>query len=190
VLALLPLLRSTDEDDVRLDDPTAVRESLPRELAGDVPAAAAVAAEPAALRLTERINLRLIGALGRALVAVVVGLVVTAFFCVFGVLTVNDAVTASWSGGPPDVWWQFTVGEHRYTLTAEHVRVAMFLGVFSALYFVVSASTDRHLADALSADTRAHVQQCLAVRAVYRADRAELSLRSARRGRGRRRRSR
>lgn len=190
LLALLPLLRSGDEDAAEFADAAAIRDALPAELAAEAPAAGAgTRSAPPSLSLTERVNLRLIGALGRALVAVVVALVVTAFFCVFGVLTVNDAVTASWSGGAPDVWWQFTVGEHRYTLTAEHVRVAMFLGVFSALYFVVSASTDRHLADTLSADTRGHVRQCLAVRAIYRVDGAAAARRRPGRGRGRRRRS-
>lgn len=191
VLALLPLLRSVD-DEVRFDDMAAVRAALPAELAADTPGLAAGGGAPpgsASLSLTERVNLRLIGALGRALVAVVVGLAVAVFFCVFGVLTVTDAVTTTWIGGTPDVWWRFTVGQHSYTLTAEHVRVAMFLGVFSALYFVVSASTDRHLADALSADARVHVQQCLAVRAIYRADRVAVASRSPGRGRGRRRRS-
>lgn len=180
LLALLPLVRSADEDHARFADAGDVRAALPADLAGALgtapPDAAAAGtsdgvAAPDMLPLgrVERLNLRLVGALGRALVAAVVGLAVTAFFCVFGVLTVSDAVTSTWSGAPADVWWQFTVGTHRYTLSAEHVRVAMFLGVFSALYFVVSASTDRHLAEALSADSRAHLRQCLAVRAVYQA---------------------
>jgi amidophosphoribosyltransferase len=167
VLGLLPLLRPADDDYAGFDDTDQVRAALPQVLLGTAVHPAAVT-EPLLLGLSERLNLRLVGALGRALVAATVGLAVTAFFLVFGVLVVDATVTAAWSGGPADVWWQFTVGEHRYTLTAEHVRVAMFLGVFSALYFIVSASTDRQLAEALSADTRAHLRQCLAVRAVYR----------------------
>jgi hypothetical protein len=53
-------------------------------------------------------------------------------------------------------------------LTSAHVRVSGFLGVFSAFYFVVSASSDTALRATLSADAREHVQKCLAVRAVYR----------------------
>jgi hypothetical protein len=168
VLAVLPLARSADDDHAGFADAAAVQAALPAALRRTVAQLPAVT-EPVPLGVSERLNLRLVGALGRAMVAGTVGAAVTAFFLVFGVLTVNDAVTAVWSGGPADVWWQFTVGEHRYTLTAEHVRVAMFLGVFSALCFIVSASTDRQLAEALSADTRTHLRQCLAVRTVYRA---------------------
>jgi len=184
-LTLVPLLRSTDDDHTEFADADEIRAALPAELAGAFSAfgqAGGGGAGPVGpseggaaggllvppLALAERINLRLIGALGRAVVAVVVGLSVALFFCVFGVLVVSDAVTHTWVGASPDVWWQFTVGTHRYTLTAEHVRVSLFLGAFSALYLVVSASTDRQLATALSADAQSHVRQCLAVRAVYR----------------------
>jgi hypothetical protein len=195
VLTAVPLLHSTEDDRTDFADGDAVRAALPAELvvALDRDPAPAITDPAPPLSWTERINLRLIGTLGRALVAAVVGTVVAAFFCVFGVLTVARSVASSWAGAPADVWWQFTVGTHQYALTAEHVRVAAFLGVFSALYLVVSASTDRQLAGALSADTRAHVQQCLAVRAAYRAavaaspsgGRAGGARRPARRGRGR-----
>ena len=201
VLTVLPLLHSTDDDRADFADGDAVRAALPAELAAATHRIHALVIDDPSppLTLTERINLRLIGTLGRALVAAVVGTVVAAFFLVFGVLTVRLAVASSWAGAPADVWWQFTVGTHRYALTAEHVRVAVFLGVFSALYLVVSASTDRQLAGALSADTQAHVQQCLAVRAAYRAAPAASTVatdesagrsrrtgrRPARRGRGR-----
>lgn len=117
----------------------------------------------------ERVNLRLLAVLGPALVALVVGLVVSAFFVVFGVLAVDLSVAANWSGTAPRVWWQATVVNHTYVLTAEHFRVAGFLGVFAALYFIVSSSADKALASALSDDTAAHLHRALAVRALYRA---------------------
>jgi hypothetical protein len=61
------------------------------------------------------------------------------------------------------------VANHTYVLTAEHFRVASFLGVFAALYFIVSSSADKELASALSDDTAAHLHRALAVRALYRA---------------------
>ena len=169
-LALVPLLRSSAiESHADLADGPTVRAALPPDLAigGWIPLAGQIPVTE--LRWSERVNLRLVSLLGKLMVAVVVGVGVAAFFVVFGVLVVDAAVTKAWSGGAPSVWWQFTLGVHTYTLTAEHVRVAMFLGVFSAMYFIVSASTDRELATALSADTEAHVTQCLAVRSVYRA---------------------
>jgi hypothetical protein len=74
----------------------------------------------------------------------------------------------SWSTAKPDVWWQATIAGHHYVLTSAHARVSGFLGVFSAFYFVVSASTDTALRATLTEDARDHVQSCLAVRAVYR----------------------
>ena len=120
---------------------------------------------------SERLNLSMISVLGRVLVAAVIGAAIAAFFVVFGVLTVDADVAESWIGGPPTIWWQGTLAQHTYTLTAEHVRVAVFLGVFSALYFIVAAASDRTLRATLTTDVDHHVHQCLAVRAVYRAGR-------------------
>ncbi len=164
-LAFAPLLHGgKDEHAAAFADAAEVARALPVVLR---PAGSLRYSSPP-LALAERLNLRLIAVLGKALVAVTVALVVAAFFVVFGVLTVNRAVTATWVGTQPDIWWQASVGAHTYALTAEHVRVAMFLGAFSALYFIVSASTDRELARALSADAEDHVRSCLAVRALYR----------------------
>lgn len=121
------------------------------------------------LRLVERTNLLLISVLGKAMVAVVVGLAVMLFFVLFGMLTIDADLAESWSGEPPRVYLQFTIGEHDYALTAPAVRVAGFLGTFSGLYFIVSASTDRELAQALSSGAVSHIRSAMAVRAVYRA---------------------
>ena len=50
------------------------------------------------LRYAERLNLRLVSILGRALVAVVVGLVVATFFLVFGVIVVDASVAETFAG--------------------------------------------------------------------------------------------
>jgi hypothetical protein len=122
------------------------------------------------LRFAERLNLRLVSILGRALVAVVVGLVVATFFLVFGVIVVDATVAETFAGAPPRIWWEITFANHTYVLTAEHFRVSAFLGAFSGLYFIVSSSADSDLAAALSGDTRIHLRRALAVRAVYRAE--------------------
>ena len=121
------------------------------------------------LRYAERLNLRLVSILGRALVAVVVGLVVATFFLVFGVIVVDASVAETFAGAPPRIWWEITLANHTYVLTAEHFRVSAFLGAFAGLYFIVSSSADSDLAAALSGDTRIHLRRALAVRAVYRA---------------------
>jgi hypothetical protein len=155
-------------DEVGFVDHAAVLAALPGSLRSAAPAT-----DPAdrrrSLTFGERLNLSMISVLGRVLVAAVIGAAIAAFFVVFGVLTVDAKVAESWIGGPPTIWWQGTLAQHTYTLTAEHVRVAVFLGVFSALYFIVAAASDRTLRATLTTDVDEHVHRCLAVRAVYRA---------------------
>ena len=154
VALLLRRRRSDDEDEEFFADAETVRCAVPEILRP----ATAPAYDAAPLALSERINLRMISVLGRVLVAAVVGLAIAAFFVIFGVLTVDLPVATSWIGAEPTIWWQGTLGNHTYTLTAEHIRVAVFLGVFSALYFIVSAASDRALRSTLSADADRHVR--------------------------------
>lgn len=164
---------------VTFDDALALRAALPPELQWpDELVACGVSAQrrtdpddaphDAELRRGERMNLRVMTTIAQLMVAVAVGVAVFAFFIVFGVLVVNAETAQSWLTVKPDIWWQATIAGHQYVLTSAHVRVSGFLGVFSAFYFVVSASTDTALRATLSADAREHVQTCLAVRAVYR----------------------
>jgi lysylphosphatidylglycerol synthetase-like protein (DUF2156 family) len=175
-VALLMLRRRDGDADAGTSagfgDDAAVRSTLPEALRADAPITGPAERE-APLNWGERVNIRMISVLGRVLVAAVIGLAIAGFFVVFGVLTVDAGVAASWAGAPPTVWWQVTIAQHTYSLTAEHVRVAVFLGVFSALYFIVAAASDRKLSATLSADADAHVRQCLAVRAVYLVDPVE-----------------
>ena len=167
-VAVLALLRKDGVDwhQHRIEpDAEWFRRQVPRQL---MPAGPIRYADPAPT-FGERLNLRLLSVLGRALVAAVVGLFVMVFFLLFGILTVDLSVAESWSAAVPNVWWDVTVANHTYVLTAEHFRVASFLGVFAALYFIVSSSADKELASALSDDTAAHLHRALAVRALYRA---------------------
>jgi hypothetical protein len=120
------------------------------------------------LRRGERMNLRAVTTIAQMTVAVMVGLVVFAFFIIFGTLVVSLDTVQSWSTETPQIWWQSTIAGHHYALTSEHLRVSGFLGVFSAFYFVVSASTDQALRANLTERAREHAQTCLAVRAIYR----------------------
>jgi hypothetical protein len=168
MVALFALLRrdTVDWQHHRVEPDAAwFRRMVPRHL---MPGGPIRYADPAP-GFGERLNLRLLSVLGRALVAVVVGLGVMAFFLLFGIVTVDLSVAANWAGAAPRVWWQVTVADHTYVLTAEHFRVASFLGAFAALYFVVSSSADKELAAALSDDTATHLHRALAVRALYRA---------------------
>jgi hypothetical protein len=124
---------------------------------------------PAELGRAERWNLQAVTALAQITVASVVGLAIFTFFMVFGTLVVDTATVTSWTTEKAQIWWQARLAGHTYALTSEHARVSAFLGVFSAFYFVVSASTNGPMRASLTEGARRHAYTCLAVRAVYRA---------------------
>jgi hypothetical protein len=151
-------------------DPDLLRAALPSDLVW--PEAMVVRAwgsGDGVLRRGERMNLQAVTATAQVTVATVVGLAVFAFFVIFGTLVVDTDTVRAWSTEIPQVWWQARIAGHHYALTSEHVRVSAFLGVFSAFYFVVSASTDKALRVSLTEGAQQHARTCLAVRAVYRA---------------------
>jgi hypothetical protein len=151
------------------DDPVALRAALPKELTwSDDMVTDGLHGGAGELRRGERMNLRAVTTIAQMTVAVMVGLVVFAFFIIFGTLVVSLDTVQSWSTETPQIWWQSTIAGHHYALTSEHLRVSGFLGVFSAFYFVVSASTDQALRANLTERAREHAQTCLAVRAIYR----------------------
>ena len=102
------------------------------------------------------------------LVAVAVGALVMLFFVVFGFIAVDLPTAKAWSTHEPTAWLAVTYADHTYSLTLEHVRVALFLGVFSSFYFIVSSASDTAMATSLAEDTDEHVRACLAVREVAR----------------------
>jgi hypothetical protein len=151
-------------------DPEALADALPTELRVSRDAIeSACASADVQLRRGERMNLQAVTAIAEVTIASVVGLVIFGFFLIFGTLVVGLDTVHSWSTEAPQIWWQARIAGHQYALTSEHVRVSAFLGVFSAFYFVVSASTDRAMRASLVEGAEQHARTCLAVRAVYRA---------------------
>jgi hypothetical protein len=150
-------------------DPDALRSALPSELRLPSELIDTACASPHVdLRRGERMNLKAVTAIAQVTIATVVGLGIFGFFVVFGSLVVDADTVKSWSTEVPQIWWHARIAGHQYALTSEHVRVAAFLGVFSAFYFVVSASTDRAMRRSLVEGAEQHARTCLAVRVVYR----------------------
>jgi len=101
-----------------------------------------------------------------------VSLVITAFYVVFGLLTVREETLLQWT----------TVGELTYErdwavdiaifgtdliFTRQLLLVALFIGMFSGLNFAVQVITDDTYREEFIADMTAEVRDALAVRAVY-----------------------
>ena len=125
---------------------------------------------PLARRAAWNVNLLLFVAQG--IQVLLVSLVITTFYVVFGLLTVREETLLQWT----------TVGELTYErdwavdiaifgtdliFTRQLLLVALFIGMFSGLNFAVQVITDDTYREEFIADMTAEVRDALAVRAVY-----------------------
>ncbi len=118
----------------------------------------------------QRVNIGLVTVFSQAIPITAVGVVLTAFFVLFGFLTITEQTTAAWTTvAEVNVLAQWTVGGRTLVVTEPLIRVAAFLGAFTAMYFTVQLSTDGTYRDEFADDVAPQVRQALAVRCVYRA---------------------
>ena len=117
-------------------------------------------------------NVNLLLFVAQGIQVLLVSLVITAFYVVFGLLTVREETLLQWT----------TVGELTYErdwavdiaifgtdliFTRQLLLVALFIGMFSSLNFAVQVITDDTYREEFIADMTAEVRDALAVRAVY-----------------------
>ena len=117
-------------------------------------------------------NVNLLLFVAQGIQVLLVSLVITTFYVVFGLLTVREETLLQWT----------TVGELTYErdwavdiaifgtdliLTRQLLLVALFIGMFSGLNFAVQVITDDTYREEFIADMTAEVLDALAVRAVY-----------------------
>ncbi len=117
-------------------------------------------------------NVNLLLFVAQGIQVLLVSLVITTFYVVFGLLTVREETLLQWT----------TVGEVTYerdwacdiaifgpdlSFTRQLLLVALFIGMFSGLNFAVQVITDDTYREEFIADMTAEVRDALAVRAVY-----------------------
>ena len=117
-------------------------------------------------------NVNLLLFVAQGIQVLLVSLVITTFYVVFGLLTVREETLLQWT----------TVGELTYDrdwavdiaifgtdliFTRQLLLVALFIGMFSGLNFAVQVITDDTYREEFIADMTAEVRDALAVRAVY-----------------------
>ena len=117
-------------------------------------------------------NVNLLLFVAQGIQVLLVSLVITTFYVVFGLLTVREETLLQWT----------TVGELTYErdwavdiaifgtdliFTRQLLLVALFIGMFSGLNFAVQVITDETYREEFIADMTAEVRDALAVRAVY-----------------------
>lgn len=120
------------------------------------------------LRARQRFNIGLIVVFGQAIQITLVVVALTAFFVFFGVMAITEDTIAGWTGtAAPHVFAELSFGGRTLVLTEPLVRVAIFLGAFSGMYFTVVLSTDDTYRTEFASDVGPEIHQILAVRSVY-----------------------
>ena len=116
-------------------------------------------ADDVPLRRRQRLNVGLVMFVSQAVQVLIVSLVVTLFFALFGTLAIDESVRDSWIGSGGDVWFSFDLFGTQLEVTRELLRVALGLGAFSGFYFAIAMLTDstyrEEFLDELSSEMRA-----------------------------------
>lgn len=136
------------------------------ELARDLP--------PAPMSGRQEKNVLLVLLFSQAVQVVLVASSIVLFFVLFGVIAIRPDVASSWTGsdiGAGELL-QWTWFGQELSITSALLRVAMFLGALSGLYFTVYVITDNTYRDEFFEDVLHEVRESIAVRNVYLALRA------------------
>jgi len=109
------------------------------------------------------VNLVLVLVIAQAVQVLLLALAVFGFFLVFGAVTIDDSVIASW-----------TTDEVHHVLgldavSMELVQVSVFLAAFSGLYFTVYAVTDELYRKEFFTVIMHELRRAVGARVVYRA---------------------
>jgi hypothetical protein len=110
----------------------------------------------------EKANLVLALVVAQAVQVLLLSVAVSLFFVVFGAVAIDDSVVKSWIGTPPS----FELGQH--LVSVQLVKVSIFLGSFSGLYFTVYAVTDATYRQQFFTEILRELERAVGVRAVYR----------------------
>jgi hypothetical protein len=120
------------------------------------------------LRARQRFNIGLIVLFGQALQITLVVVALTAFFVFFGVMAITADTITNWTGlDTISVIADIGFGNRTLVLTEPLIRVSVFLGAFSGMYFTVVLTTDETYRNEFSSDIGPEIRQILAVRTAY-----------------------
>ncbi len=125
-------------------------------------------AEPPVAR-GEWFNMAVLALTAQAVQITLVAIVVWVFFVLLGLVAVRPDTAEQWLGAPPDpILGVLAVGESRFAVTEEGLRVAAFLAAFAGLTFTVYLITDEAYRREFRTDVTDRLRQLLAVRLVDR----------------------
>jgi len=137
-----------------------------------VPADDAPAPDAPVLPRRAEMNVSLLLFVAQGIQILLVSLVVTAFYVMFGLLTVREDTLRQWTTADVftaerDWAWDFAVFGTDLLLTRQLLLVAAFIGLMSGLNFAVQIVTDEAYRAEFAQDMTSEVRDALAVRAVY-----------------------
>ncbi len=120
------------------------------------------------LRRRQRFNIGLIALFGQALQITLVVAALTAFFVFFGFLAISAETMLNWTRlDAMEILTSTDFGDRTLVLTEPLIRVSVFLGAFSGMYFTVVLTTDETYRTEFASDVGAEIRQILAVRTAY-----------------------
>ena len=137
-----------------------------------VPDDAAVPPDSPPLSRGARFNVSLLLFVAQSIQIMLVALIVTAFYVLFGVFTVREETLLDWTTLSQLTWeesWAVRIrlwGED-LLFTRPLVLVSAFIGLFSGLQFAVSVVLDAGYRSEFAEEMTAELREALAVRAVY-----------------------
>ena len=108
----------------------------------------------------------------QAIQILLVALVITAFYLLFGLLTVREETLLQWTTAgeltrSADWAGRWSVFGDQLVFTRQLVLVSTFIGLMSGLQFAVQLVTDDAYRDEFADDMTGEIRTALAVRAVY-----------------------
>ena len=120
------------------------------------------------LRPRQRFNIGLIVLFGQALQITLVVAALTGFFVFFGFMAITADTITNWTGlDSVPVIAEAGFDGRALVLTEPLIRVSVFLGAFSGMYFTVVLTTDETYQTEFASDVSPEIRQILAVRTVY-----------------------
>lgn len=121
---------------------------------------------PVAMRRSQRANLVAVMVTAQAVQVTLVGMVVWAFFVLFGSVAISIPVQEAWLGSLAQIENLLPLWDD-HGVTRQLLRVATFLGGFAAFYATVYAANDGVYRENFVARISATVERAVAVRRAY-----------------------
>lgn len=119
------------------------------------------------LQRRQLVNVGLVMLVSQALQVLIVSFTIGLFFGAFGLLAIDEAIQADWTGGTPKELFTVTLFDSQLEATSELVRVSGGLAAFSGFYFAISMLTNSTYREEFLEELTGEMRESFAQRAEY-----------------------